>query len=191
MAAAPLLARLRARLALPPRAIALIGAVYAASQLAILWTLGSIGAELGRLQVTGFDAATYRDTFQRWIDAGAMDAYRAHFTFDGVHPLWYAALGTVLLCRLFETRGVSHRYDWLLALPLASAFFDFVENAIQQRFLAAPDLAAITDPWPLVSTLASIAKWALIAIWMSVAIALGRRPPGPTAGGEAKGERRR
>lgn len=172
-----LAARLRALLALPRGAIALLAAIYAASQAAILWTLGPIRREVGRLQVTGFDAETYRDTFQRWIDAGQMDAYRAHFAFDGVHPLWYAALGTVLLCRLFETRGVSQRRTWALALPLASALCDFVENAIQQRFLAAPDFAAIVDPWPLVSTLASIAKWSCAAAWVGVAIALSRRPP--------------
>lgn len=172
-----LAARLRARLALPRWAIAGLAAIYAASQATILWTLWPIRREVGRLQVAGFRAENYRDTFQRWIDAGLMDAYRAHFAFDDLHGVWYAALGTTLLCRLFETRGVAQRRNWLLLLPLATALLDAVENAIQHRFLAAPDFAAIVDPWPLVSTLASIAKWACAATWVGVAVALSRRSP--------------
>ena len=111
------------------------------------------------------------------VPAGAMQAYRNHLIFDDVHWIWYSGLGTFLLCFLFERRRISHRLDWVLVLPLASGLLDWYENHLQHLFLSSTDYSAIVDPLPLLSTLASIAKWSLALAYVVLAAALAIRGP--------------
>ena len=178
------LAKLRRRLALPGWLVALVAGVYAVSQATILVILHPLGASIARLQCCAFSADATVATFRAWEAAGLMPAYRAHFVLDDVHWVWYAGLATALLCRLFEHQRVAHRHDWVLLLPLFSGLCDAYENRLQHVFLSAPDYAAIVDPLPLLSTLASDLKWTLVAGYTALITALllrgsARREPGP------------
>ena len=163
--------------------IVLFGLAYVVSQLAILVTIDPIRSELLRLQCFGFSAAETLRIFRAWQESGAMDAYRAHFILDDVHWFWYAGFFTALLGRLFERRGVTHRLDWILVLPLASGLLDFFENQIQHVFLSAPDFSTIVDPLPLISAAASDLKWLLALVYVGTTgvLLLWRRraPQGP------------
>ena len=108
-------------------------------------------------------------------------AYRAHFRLDDFHWIWYAGLFTALLGRLFERRAVSHRFDWILLLPLASGLLDLLENQIQRVFLGAPGFLAVVDPLPLISTAASILKWGLALVYLSATAVLLWRVRSETA----------
>lgn len=174
--------RLRAALG-RPWLIALFGVAYLVSQIAILAVLAPLGSSVLRLQCLGFSAETVLATYREWEATGGMAAYRAHFALDDVHWVWYAGFFTTLLCWLFERRRVPHRHDWVLLLPLASGLLDAAENRIQHGFLESAGFSAVVDPWPLLGTLASIGKWTLAAVYVSLAIALvlarggGRRRP--------------
>jgi hypothetical protein len=157
--------------------LALFGVAYLVSQATILFILGPVRADLAELQLLGWSSEAYLATFHRWEMSGAMSAYRAHFVLDDVHWVWYAGLFTVLLCRLFERHRLPHRFDWLLVLPLASGLLDWYENHLQHVFLDSPDYAAIVDPLPLLSTLASWGKWTLAACYVLLGVALLVRRP--------------
>jgi hypothetical protein len=152
--------------------IAAFGLTYIASQLAILVTLAPASSEMLRLQCFGFSAERTLAIFRGWEASGAIDAYRAHFRLDDFHWLWYAGFFTALLGGLFERRGVSHRLDWILVLPLTSGLLDLLENQIQHVFLGAPDFSTVVDPLPLISTAASILKWLLALVYVSTAAVL-------------------
>ena len=110
-----------------------------------------------------------------------MAAYRAHFILDDLHWIWYTGLFTALLAWLFKRQSASHRYDWVLLLPLASGLLDWYENQLQHVFLSSPDFATIVDPLPLYSTMASDVKWVLALVYITLSaalvgrLALGRR----------------
>ena len=158
------LASLRRRLAaLPGWLVAMLAVAYAISQATILAILHPLGPSIAKLQCCAFTADAYIATFRAWESAGVLSAYRAHFVLDDVHWIWYSLLATALLCRLFERQRVPHRYDFVLVLPLVSGLCDAYENHLQHVFLSAPDYSTIVDPLPLLSTLASDAKWALAA----------------------------
>ncbi|RIK92068.1 MAG: hypothetical protein DCC71_24685 [Proteobacteria bacterium] len=150
--------------------VAVSGAVFAASQLAIAAILRPVSPEILRFQCTALRADDVRRTFAAWEASGALAAYRAHFALDRVHPLWYASFATALLARLFERCGVPARWNAVLALPALSAALDAVENRIQLGFLADP--AAIPDRLALFSTAASLGKWALVLGYGALAAAL-------------------
>jgi len=177
------LARLRAGLG-HTWLIVLFGILYLVSQATILAIVEPLGSSLARLQLLGFSAETYRAVFREWQEAGLLDVYRSHFSVDDAHWLWYSGLFTALLCRLFERERIPHRRDWILLLPVASGLLDAFENRIQHIFLSAPDFSRIVDPLPLLSTLASIAKWTLAACYVSIAAWLlaRRRRPGRDPG---------
>ncbi len=166
--------------------IALFGIVYLLSQVAILIIVEPLGSQFPKLQCLGFTAEQYLAVFRHWEETGVMAAYRAHFIFDDVHWLWYAAFFTFVLCRLFERERLSHRLDWVLLLPLASGLLDGFENALQHVFLSSADFSTIVDPLPLLSTLASLGKWALVSGYVVLTVALlvrGRLRDGrPTSG---------
>lgn len=158
--------------------IAASGLVYLVSQVTILVIVSPLGASLIRLQCCSFTAEDTVSIFRHWEETGRMTAYRAHFAFDDVHWVWYAVFFTALLCWLFERHRVSHRLDWILLLPLVSGLLDAYENRMQQVFLGAADHAAIVDPLPLLGTLASDAKWALVGVYGLIALVLlARRRP--------------
>ena len=152
--------------------IAVLGVIYVVSQTAILVTLAPASPEMLRLQCFGFSAERTLAIFRGWEASGAIDAYRAHFRLDDFHWLWYAAFFTALLGRLFERRAVSHRFDWILVLPLASGLLDLLENQIQHVFLGAPDFSTVVDPLPLISTAASILKWLLALGYVGATVVL-------------------
>jgi hypothetical protein len=157
--------------------VVLFGVAYAISQITILIQAEPLGRRLAELQCCAFSAERTLAIFRHWEDAGVMDVYRAHFVLDDVHWIWYAGLFTFLLCRLFERRRVPHRLDWILLLPLASGLLDALENRLQHVFLASPGFAGVVDPLPLLSTLASDAKWLLALAYVSLsgALLLGER----------------
>ena len=164
-----------------PWLIVVFGVAYVISQVTIIAILGPIEDAMIRLQTTGTSASDYLAVFGAWQESGEMAAYRAHFILDDLHWIWYTGLFTTLLAWLFERQSASHRYDWVLLLPLASGLLDWYENQLQHVFLSSPDFATIVDPLPLFSTMASDVKWvlALVYITLSVALvgrlALGRR----------------
>jgi hypothetical protein len=164
--------------------IGLFGSAYLVSQVTILILVAPLGGELAELQCFGFSAAKYLSVFRHWEAAGTMGAYRAHFVLDDVHWVWYAGFFTALLCWLFEKHRVSHRFDWVLVLPLASGLFDWYENQLQHVFLESADYSALVDPLPLLSTLASDAKWLLAAGYtlLAAALLLRRRSGGEDHG---------
>jgi hypothetical protein len=75
-------------------------------------------------------------------------------------------LFTALLCRLFEDLRVPGRFNGVLVLPLASGLLDWFENRLQHVFLSSPDFATLVDPLPLISSLASDAKWILVLAYV-------------------------
>ena len=150
----------------------LFGIAYLVSQATIAIILLPVRSHFMWLQCLGFTARDYTVVFRQWEETGVMSAYRAHFVLDDVHWVWYSAFVTVLLCRLFERQRVPHRYNWVLLLPLVSGLLDWYENHIQHVFLGSPDFSTIADPLPLLSTLASDMKWALAAVYVSLAVVL-------------------
>ncbi len=152
--------------------IVVLGLAYVVSQIVILVTLEPVRAELLRLQCCVTSAAETREIFRVWQASGAMDAYRAHFILDDVHWVWYAGFFTAVLGRLFERRGVTHRLDWILVLPLASGLLDVFENQIQHVFLSTPDFSMVVNPLPLISTVASDLKWVLVVVYVGVIVVL-------------------
>lgn len=152
--------------------IAWLGVIYVVSQVAILVTLEPASSEMLRLQCLGFTAERTLAIFRGWEASGAIEAYRAHFRLDDFHWLWYAGFSTALLGRLFERRAVSHRFDWVLVLPLASGLLDLLENQIQHVFVGAPDFATVVDPLPLISTGASVLKWGFVLLYVGVTVVL-------------------
>ena len=152
--------------------IAVLGVIYVVSQTAILVTLAPAISEMLRLQCLGFTAERTLAIFHGWEASGAIDAYRAHFRLDDFHWLWYAGFFTALLGRLLERRPVSHRFDSVLVLPLASGLLDLLENQIQHVFLGAPGFATVVDPLPLISTAASILKWGLVLLYVGATAVL-------------------
>jgi len=156
--------------------IALFGIAYLISQVTILIILEPLGDQFAKLQCFGFSAERYVTVFRSWEETGMMTAYRAHFFLDDVHWIWYAAFFSFLLCRLFEHNRLSHRYNWILLLPLASGLLDWYENQLQHLFLSSDDFSTIVDPLPLLSTLASDIKWALAFVYvlLTAVLLLGR-----------------
>ncbi|MGH0035714.1 MAG: hypothetical protein ACQGVK_11880 [Myxococcota bacterium] len=157
--------------------LAASGLLFVVSQGAILFVVAPIGGELLELQCLGFSAERTLAIYREWERSGAMSAYRAHFTLDAVHWVWYSVFATCLLCRQFERHRVDPRFDWILIAPLVSGLLDALENGIQQHFLHSPDFAAITDPLALLGTLASWGKWLLVAGYVSLALLLIVRRP--------------
>jgi hypothetical protein len=152
--------------------IALFGIAYIISQTTILLILGPINEAMLELQLGGTSAAEYLTVFRDWVTSGDMDFYRAHFILDDPHPIWYAGLFTTLLCWQFERLNVSHKYNWMLLLPLGSGLLDWYENKLQHIFLSTSDFSTIIDPLPLYSTLASDIKWLFSLIYISLSIVL-------------------
>lgn len=163
--------------------IGLFGSAYLISQATILIIVEPLGGRLLKLQCFGFTAERYLAVFRHWEEIGVMAAYRAHFVLDDVHWIWYAAFFTCLLCRLFERSRIAHRLDWILVLPLVSGLLDGYENHLQHVFLSTPDFSSIVDPLPLLSTVASILKWMLVALYVLFAVVLlvRRAPADPAA----------
>jgi hypothetical protein len=159
--------------------IVLFACAYLVSQATILIILAPLGSSLPELQCFGFSADRYIEVFRHWEATGVMAFYRAHFALDDVHWVWYSGLFTAILCRLFERDRVPHRFDWILVLPLASGLLDVFENQLQHVFLASADHSTIVDPLPLLSTLASDAKWTLAAGYVLLtAVLLAKGRPG-------------
>ena len=150
----------------------LFGIAYLVSQITILVIVEPLGSSFLELQCFGYSAEKSIEIFRRWEEIGALDAYRAHFTLDDVHWVWYSGLFTVVLCSLFERRKIPHRFNWLLLLPLASGLLDWYENQLQHVFLNSNDFSGVVDPLPLLSTLASVSKWTLAIIYFVLTIAL-------------------
>jgi len=143
--------------------VLVFGTVYLVSQITIGALLEQAGPrDIGILQVTGFTADTYIDTFQRWEAKGTMPFYRAHFVVDGIHWLWYTLSLLALLSFALQRANAPPHYNAVLVLPLIAGPCDALENAIQHIFLSEPDYVAIVNPLPLISTLASITKWSLV-----------------------------
>ncbi|WP_018353379.1 hypothetical protein [Longispora albida] len=173
MSAALSLSRIRSNVGVPWLAW-VSGIVWAVSQtaLAVLTIpLGSPG--VFEVQCTFFTASQYLRHFGDLEARGLLGVYRSHLFIDGAHPLWYAVFATSLLALLANRARVTPRWDWILALPVASGLFDVLENSIQRVFLS--DRAAITDGLATIGTLCSLAKWTLVAFYIGTAIAWAAR----------------
>ena len=155
--------------------IVLFATVYVVSQITILIILGPITEAMILLQTTGTTVADYVAVFSTWQASGDMAFYQAHFILDDVHWIWYAALFTALLCRLFNRFEISQAHNWFLVLPLASGLLDWYENRLQHVFLSSTDFSTIIHPLPLYSTLASDIKWVLSLAYIATTLVLAGR----------------
>ena len=155
--------------------IVVFACVYVVSQVTILIILGPIEDAFIKLQTTGTSVADYVTVFNTWQASGDMALYRAHFILDDVHWIWYAALFTALLSRLFNRLEISPAYNWFLLLPLASGLLDWYENRLQHVFLSSTDFSAIIHPLPLYSTVASDIKWVLALGYIVATLVLAAR----------------
>jgi len=141
--------------------IAPLGAIYLASQWAILTIIEPLDpAKVLALQTT-FSADQFRAIEQGWQSAGVLGAYWRHFILDFPHPIWYGLLSAACLALALQFAGRSERYDFLIFVPIVAAACDLVENLFHVAFLLAPGL--VNDP--LVATSASFThtKWFLMA----------------------------
>lgn len=141
------------------------GCVYLLSQVTIGALIQQLGPQdIGKLQISAFTARDYLETFTHWERSGVMPFYRAHFTVDGIHWLWYSISLTAWLALAMDAARVASRYNAALLLPLVAGLCDCLENAIQHIFLSDPQFRTIVDPLPLISTMASITKWASVTL---------------------------
>lgn len=154
------------------RLIVFFAVTSVVSQAAVSLPLRPIIGTFFELQVTASTAEAYRATFAGWQAAGHLDAYRQHLWIDALHWVWYTGLLTTLLCRLFEANDIGRRWNGLLVLPLVAGLSDCLENAMQFVFLSGADFSNIVDPLPLVSMLASMAKWAAAGCCVLLSAAL-------------------
>lgn len=139
--------------------------IYLVSQSIIIVLLEQVGSDqAGKLQLMGFTADIYLETFNRWETAGTMAFYKAHFFIDVVHPLWYTMALSALLALSMKDKDIDPRYTRLLVLPVLVGLCDTLENSIQLVFLSDPTYVTIVDPLPLISTLLSITKWILASV---------------------------
>lgn len=153
--------------------VGLFAFIYLISQIIIGRVLEEIGGPvILELQVTGFTAADYVVVFQQWTDAGLMAAYKAHFIFDDLHPIWYAVLMTSTMAVLMNRAACDDGWSKYLVLPIIAGICDMIENGIQHVFLADPSFALVIDPLPAISTIMSITKWALAATSIGLTIRL-------------------
>jgi hypothetical protein len=160
-----------------PWLVGLFGGAFVVSQLTLMAILQPLGASFLALQCCGTTAQRTLEVYRGWERSGAIMAYRAHFQLDSLHWIWYAGLFTTLLSWLFVTRKVPSRFNAVLLLPLVSAWFDVLENRLQQIFVESPHYALVVDPLPLISTLASLAKWILAATYVATSVLLLLRRP--------------
>lgn len=164
MAASPALPALeRARALLSHKGLlALFAGIYAISQLVIAILVHPLGTpRMVGLQLTGFTAADYASTFAAWEAAGVMPFYHAHLVFDDVHWIWYAIALSALLAAGLDAARLSGRWNLVLLFPPLAGIQDCIENGLQHVFLSQPGYAALIDPLPAISTVASIGKWIL------------------------------
>jgi hypothetical protein len=143
--------------------LALFGSIYLVSQVVIAILVHPLGTDqMVGLQVTGFSAADYRATFGAWEAAGSMPFYHAHLVFDDVHWLWYSISLSALLALGLDAARLSSGWNPVLLLPPLAGIQDCIENGLQHVFLSQPGYAALIDPLPAISTIASIGKWILV-----------------------------
>jgi hypothetical protein len=152
--------------------------IYVLSQVVIAVQLEHLGAyRVFALQVTGFRAADYLQTFARWQEQGVMPFYRSHLIFDGVHWIWYSVMLTSLMALVMNAADSPPHRNPLLLMPIVGGLCDALENSLQQVFLSDPHFATVVDPLPLISTVASIVKWSLVVLSIVTILVtwLGRR----------------
>lgn len=153
--------------------IVLFGAVFVASQITIAVILREVGhGNVLRLQTT-LSADTLEQGFERMRETGKLAAYRRHYWFDFAHPVWYGVLVSALLAKVFRGNAVSTRWNFVVLVPLLAAIFDLVENLCHVLFLASP--GAIVAPLVVLSGLAAILKWSLLAVCVGLVLALALR----------------
>lgn len=139
--------------------------VYLVSQVVIAAQLEHLGAlRVFELQVTGFRAADYLQAFSAWQKQGVMPFYRSHLIFDDIHWIWYSVMLTSLMALAMNAADSPPKRNPLLLLPLVAGLCDALENGLQKVFLSDPTFATVVDPLPLLSTIASIVKWSLVAL---------------------------
>ena len=172
----PTLAWLRRELGTSVWVPVFFGIAFALSLIALLAILAPIGVgSFLSLQCLTFSADDYVTLFSRWQAEGVLVSYRAHLVLDDVHWLWCSVLATALLARVLEANAVSARWNFVLLLPLASGLLDWFENRVQHVFLDTEGFAAIVDPLPLVSAIASILKWFIGGSYVLVIGVLGAK----------------
>lgn len=139
------------------RAVAVLFAVYAASQAHIALLLRPVAADALRLQTTG-DPDALRRIIGAWTPVQRRQ-YRRHLLPDTLHPLLYAA--ALIAAGRHGHRPGTPRWARFAAVaaPALSAAFDLAENALHARFVAHPH--RITRGAARASTLLTRTKWQL------------------------------
>lgn len=142
-----------------------------ASQANLAWMVAPLQPSILALQFA-FKPQAYWRIIDLW-GASGLALYRAHFSFDAVHPFIYGAFGYLLITRTSLFDGSRLRSAGMLALPLA-ALLDLAENAAQLFLLGqAHGLDSIVIP---ISATCSLLKWGLVgAFVVVVGVRWGRR----------------
>lgn len=153
--------------------IGIFGVIFLASQIAIAVILHKVGhATVLRLQTT-LSADTLAQGFERLRETGKLAAYRSHYWLDFVHPAWYGILLSASLAKAFRGNAVSSKFDFVVLVPFVAALLDLVENLCHVLFLSSP--GAIVAPLVVLSGLAAILKWSLVAACIVIVLVLALR----------------
>lgn len=145
--------------------VMLFAGIYIVSQAIIIVLLEQVGSDqAAKLQLFGFTADYYLETFNSWESAGTMAFYKAHLFIDAVHPIWYTLTLSALLALSMNGKELDHKHNRLLVLPMLVGLCDTLENSIQLVFLSDPSYVTVVDPLPLISTLLSLTKWTLASV---------------------------
>lgn len=147
--------------------VALATLAFALSQANLARLLAPLDPSIFALQLAFTPEAFWR-VIDAWGPAGVA-VYRAHFTFDNLHPFLYGAFGflAVSRTRLFSRPAGCLYHGALLALPVAG-LCDLIENGLHLWLLAhAHGAGGLLVP---LSGTCSLLKWGL-ALFFTLALA--------------------
>jgi hypothetical protein len=157
------------------KAVLLLGAITLASQIAIACIIHDMGALDFLKAQTTFSRTTYVEQVKQWQERGLMGDYKRHFTFDFLHPLWYALFLSALMAAGFNRNRLSSKANWLLSLPFIAGAMDLVENCFHVRFIS--DVDTIPSWMIVASASAANVKWALVGTSLVVGVFFVSRRP--------------
>lgn len=150
------------------KAVLIFGAIYLASQIVIASIIHDMGALKFLKAQTTFSRTTYVEQVKQWQERDLMGDYRHHFTFDFLHPIWYALFLSALMAAGLNRNRAPARFDRLLCLPFIAGAMDLVENCFHLRFIS--DVDTIPSWMIVASASAANIKWALVATSLVIGI---------------------
>lgn len=152
-------------------AIAILTALYVASQTKLVMIFSGVGAEPALRFQLATDKAVALGILHGWGEAGRAQ-FMSSFRFDFVHPFVYGAL---LYCTMKRFWVPAFGLPALLLLPWLAAAGDVVENLLEIKIIR--ELDAVSSQVVLASGAIAWTKWCLagLCVALSVAGMLARR----------------